>query len=581
MKFLRNLLATLVGLTIFTFGSILLLIAIISVLESNQKIEIEEDSILHLKLNQTISERSVENPLGGYSFGRGSSLGILNLIDAIDYASSDTKIKGIFLDLSWFGGGFSQAQELRTSIMEFKESGKFVIAYADRMSEGSYYIGSVADSVFMNPIGNFEFNGISYTTSFFKGTLDKLGIEAQVFKVGDYKSAIEPFIRKNMSPENKEQVSSFINNIYNHILTAISNSRSIEIDELKSISSGLKIRTMENALEFGLIDGLKYSDQIENLLLDLSEADDKKPRFVTLRDYQNSYTRKGGYQNRIAVIVASGEIVNGLGNSSLIGSDKFVAEIRKARKNSRVKAIVLRINSPGGDLLASDKLWREVVLAKEAKPVISSFSTYAASGGYYMAMASDTIVANANTITGSIGIFSIIFNLSSFMEDKLGITTDVVNTGDFSDILTASRPMTEYEKSILQKSTESGYNTFITKAASGRGMAIDEIHAIASGRVWTGSQAKENGLVDVLGTFSDAVKIAAEKAGISDEFSIKYYPEQKSFFEQMMEDFGMSAQAKIVKMQTGNLYPYLDLIKKIKQMNGVQARMAWEGEFTF
>ncbi len=580
MKFLRNLLAALAALFIFSIASFFLFVAILAGLESESPFEVEASSILHLKLDRSISERSVEDPLENYSFGGGSSIGILDLVNAVDHAAKDENISGIFLNISWFMGGFAQAQELRTSLNEFKATGKFIVASATRMSEGSYYVSSVADSIFMHPEGDLEFNGIAYSSSFFKGTLDKLGIEAQVFKVGDYKSAIEPFVRKDMSAENREQVSSFLNSIYDQLIRDMSMSRGLSFTEMKEISQSMKVRKIDDAYDLGLIDGLKYSDQVDEVLSELS-GKEGKPTLVSFRNYRRSYSNSNGSKNRIAVIVASGEIVSGNGNSSMIGAEKFVKEIRKARKSNRVKAIVLRINSPGGDFLASDELWREVYLARKEKPVIASMSSYAASGGYYMAMAADTIVANPNTITGSIGIFSIIFNMSTFMEDKLGITSDVVKTGELSNLIRSDSPLTEYEKSIFQKGAERGYNTFITKAAEGRGMKPEEIDAIASGRVWTGAQAQEIGLVDVLGTFKDAVSIAAEKAGIEDDYGIRFYPAQKSFWEQVMSDVGMSAQMKITKLQSGELYPYLQLIEKVKLYQGVQARMAWEGEFSF
>jgi protease-4 len=359
-------------------------------------------------------------------------------MDAIDFAKTDPNIIGIYLEPSWLRAGFSQAEELRHALNDFKSSGKFVVAYADRMSEGSYYVCSVADSIFIHPEGNIEYNGIAYTSTFFKGAMDKLGIEAQVFKVGDYKSAIEPFVRKDMSAENREQVSSFINGIYDNLASAIATSRNLAVEQVKEMSGTMAVRHVRDAERFGLVDGLKYSDEMDQMLTSLSgQANDAE--LVSLKSYRRSYTRSVRSKNRIAVIVASGEIINGEAESSYIGADSFVEEIRRARESSSIKSIVIRINSPGGDFLASDKLWREVKLAKEQKPVIISMSTYAASGGYYMAMAADTIVSNANTITGSIGIYGIIFNISPFMEGKLGITSDVVRTGEFSDILTTTR----------------------------------------------------------------------------------------------------------------------------------------------
>lgn len=578
MKFLRNLLATLVGLFLFTVFCFFVLMAIAMGLESEDQLVLKENSVLHITLEKPIAERTFEDPFDGYGFAGGSAQGILNLLDAIDYAKTDERIKGIYIQPRYFIGGFSQAQELRNALLDFKSSGKFILGYSDRMSEGSYYIASAADSIFLHPEGDLEFNGIAYQGTFFKGTLDKLGIEAQVFKVGDYKSAIEPFVRKNMSDENREQVDSFIQDIYNRLLDEIGASRGVDVPKLQEISSEMLVQNTQDAVKYHLADDLMYEDKMEDVL---SAATGENYDLVSISSYQKSYSRSSSSSNRIAVIVASGEILNGDAPDSYIGADRFVDEIRQARESSRVKAVVLRVNSPGGDFLASDRLWNEVALTREVKPVIASMSTYAASGGYYMSMSADTIVASPNTITGSIGIFSILFNLSSFMEDKLGITSDVVKTGKYSDIITTDRPLTDFEKGLLQKGAEEGYESFVTKAAAGRGMTIEEIDAIASGRVWTGMQAKENGLVDVLGGYNDAVAIAAEKAGITGDYKVVLYPAQKTFFEQLMSDLGMSAQTKISKVKSGELYPYLQMMEKLKHYSGVQARMPFEGAYSF
>lgn len=577
MKFLQNVLASLVALFIFSGLGFLFMIALAGIMTADKKTSISENSILHLRLKKPIAERSMEDPFAGFSIHSSGATGILDLKEAIQHAKDNENITGIYLDPKFIMAGFGHAEELRNALEDFRSSGKFIIAWSDLMSEGSYYICSVADSIFLHPEGDLEFNGLAYTLSFFKGTFEKLDIEPQIFRVGDYKSAVEPFIRKDMSDENRMQVASFIDDIYDHITKDIASSRGLDNKTVNDISSGLLVRKVEDAVDLGLIDGLRYYDEIEDILREISGLEeDEKIKLVTLNKYLKSFEQKSSSKNRIAVIMASGEIVFGEGEQDNIGSEKFTKEIRKARKSSRIKAIVLRINSPGGNFIASDELWREVYLASQEKPVIASMSNYAASGGYYMAMAADTIIAYPNTITGSIGIYSILFNISGFLENKLGITSDVVKTGEYSDIFTVSRPLTEYEKSIFQKQAENGYETFITKAAEGRGMSVEEISKIASGRVWTGSQALENGLVDMLGTFDDAVRIAAEKAGIEDDYKLRYYPVQKSFWEQLLADLGQDVQAKLIRAKAGELYPYIDMLKKIKNYQGVQARMPYE-----
>jgi len=339
----------------------------------------------------------------------------------------------------------------------------------------------------------------------------------------------------------------------------------------------MQVRKVEDAVALKLIDGLKYDDELKGVLkIAAGVGEDEKVNLVTYGEYRKSMDASGSSSNRIAVIMANGEIVFGEGEETNIGAKKFVKEIRKARKSKRVKAIVLRINSPGGIFIASDEIWREVYVASQAKPVIASMSNYAASGGYYIAMAADSIVAYPNTITGSIGIYSILFNMNGFLENKLGLTFDAVNTGQFSDIFTFSRGLTDEEKSIFQQQAVDGYESFITKAASGRNMALEEIQDLASGRVWTGSQALDNGLVDILGTFDDAVQLAAEKADIGDDYKLRYYPVQKTFWEQILAEFGQEVQTRIMKSRAGDLYPYLDILNKLKNHQGVQARMPYD-----
>ena len=549
----------------------------IGVMTAEKTVKISENTVLHLTLDKPIEERTFQDPISDLNLGGSSSIGIHDLIEAIGHAKTDKNIQGIYLDLNFLASGFGQAYELRESLKDFKETTKFIYAYSDYMSEGSYYIASIADSVFLHPEGDMEFNGLSYTVTFFKGAMEKLDVEPQIFRVGDYKSAVEPFMREDMSEENREQVASFINGIYDNIIDDIAVSRNIAPDVLREISSGMAVRNPLSAKELGIVDDLRYSDEVYEIMNERMDLPiDNRIRFVGLSKYGRSYTNSSSSSNRIAVIIASGEIVFGEGNQNTIGADKFIDEIRKARNSSRVKAIVLRINSPGGNFIASDEIWREIDVASQEKPVIASMSNYAASGGYYMAMAADTIVAYPNTITGSIGIFGILFDMSEFLENKLGITSDRVNTGQFSDILTVSRSLTDAEKGIYQKQAEEGYETFITKAAEGRGMTNDEIRAIASGRVWTGSQSLENGLVDVLGNFNDAVKIAAEKAGIGDDYRIRVYPVQRTFLEQILFDLGQDVQAKMIRSEAGELLPYIDLLNKIKNYQGVQARLPYD-----
>jgi len=580
MKFLRNLLAALTGLFIFTGFLLILFFVIVSAITSEEAVELERNTVLHLKLTKPIQERETEDPFAAFFPGATNSMGLIELKEALAYAKDDDNIEGILLEAPWLAGGFAIGEEVRKALLNFKDSGKFIIAYSDIMTEGGYYLSSVADEVYLNPTGELEFNGINAELVFFKGSLDKLGIEPQIFRVGKYKSAIEPFTREDMSPENEEQLGVFINSIYDNMLKDISESRGISEDDLEEISDKYLVRNSKDAREKKLITDLKYYDEVLDIIKEkIGLEDDEEVELVTYSKYRKSYSKLNTSKNRIAVIVASGEIVWGKGGKNMIGSSVFAKEIRKAADNKNIKAIVLRVNSPGGNYLASDIIWREIQEAKKIKPVIASMSDYAASGGYYIAMGCDTIVAHHNTITGSIGIFRIFFNMGPFMKDKLGITTDSYSTGEFSDIYTSSRNVTEFEREIIQKGVDEGYLDFTTKAAEARNMELEELQEIASGRVWTGDQAIDNGLVDVIGGLDDAIKIAAEKAGVEDDYKTRVYPIQKDFWQELAEELSGDVKTRILENETGELFTYFELLNKIKYWEGLQTRLPFEIRF--
>ncbi len=573
MKFLRNLLASLLALILFSLG---ILFIIGSVINSEKLTEVKDNSVLHLKLNKPITEREMENPFEEFGFAPGpaSSIGLQELREALEHAAGDDKIKGILLDMDGFLGGMASLEEIRMMIADFKTSGKFVKAYAQNYGEGGYYLASVADKIMLHPEGSLEFNGLSANVLFLKGMFDKVGIEPQIFRVGDFKSAVEPFIRKDMSEESELQMRELLASLNTHMLSSVAESRNLPFEEVKNINDSMLVQNPQDALARRLVDKLTYDDEVR---ADIgAEVGAEELNLVTYSDYRNSYASFGSTKNRIGVVVASGDIVGGKGNWDMIGSDQFVKTLRELRENDNIKAIVLRVNSPGGSYLASDAIWREVKLASEVKPVIASMSDYAASGGYYISMACDTIVAQPNTITGSIGIFSILFNVQELMNDKLGLTMDGVATGIYSDLYTSDRPLTDNEKSIIQSEVEKNYDTFIRKAAEGRNMSEEALRAIASGRVWSGDQALENGLVDVLGDFNTAVSIAAEKAGIADDYNLRFYPPQKSFFEVLMGN--NEAEAAVMEKELGSLYPVFQQLKKMETMTGVQARLPYKIE---
>ena len=584
MKFLGNVLAVIVGLFVFSIVAFLLFFGLIGIAASSSEKEVSlaENTILHLDLNgRTLVERTSEEDLAFGSFlnpfGGENTAGLVNLKKAIAEAKTNENIKGIYLNAGLFGAGQAGLLELREALQDFKESDKFIVAYDEAYSEGGYFLASIADEIYLNPLGGIDFNGFSSEGIFLKGFFEKAGIKPEVFRVGEFKSAVEPFILDKMSPENRLQTQYFLDDINQHALALIAEARGIPSDSIRVINNQMLVRKPIDAITYKLATALKYEDEVHSILkgkLGLQEED----QISTI-----NATELGGLaksknitsKNRIAVILAEGDIVDG-NVEGAISSEKFAKEIRKARKDENIKAIVLRVNSPGGSILASEVIWREMGEAKKAKPLIVSMGEVAASGGYYISTPADTIVAQPTTITGSIGIFGILFNVQELINDKLGVTTDVVATGEFSDLGNMARPLTEVERTIIQSSVEDGYETFISRVAEGRGMHPDSVRKVASGRVWTGTQAKARGLVDVLGGLDTAVGIAAAKIKAGEDFRVVYYPEKKPWFEELLMNFSDQVQVRILQSQLGEQYPLYQKIQKLKNYQGVQVRMPQE-----
>ncbi|MES2518782.1 MAG: signal peptide peptidase SppA [Bacteroidota bacterium] len=582
LQFLKYVLATIVGLLLFTIVSFLMLVGIGAAMGSSDDVSLKDNSVLKLDLNRPIVENVAEdeNPLknlGGPFSDGADNLGLVQLRDGLKRAAADSHIKGIYLQANFPQAGYSTLEEIRNALLEFKKSGKFIYSYGEMFSEKGYYVTSIADKIYLNPAGGMDFNGISAEVSFFKGALDKLDIKPIVFRVGEYKSAVEPYLRENMSDANKAQYTSLLGSLNDHIFAQIAKSRNIQITDLKKVADELTAYKPQGALNSKLITNIGYYDEFESALKKTLKRDnDDKIEFIGLSKFikAKSAISYNDSNNKIAVIVGEGAIVGAKADKGNIGSEDWVAELRKARDDKKVKAIVLRIDSPGGSALASDVMWREVELAKKVKPVIASMGDYAASGGYYMAMAADTIVAQPTTITGSIGIFAQFFNFENFLKNKLGITNDRVNTNAHSDFPTVTREMDEFEKAWFQKSIEAGYESFTSKAAKGRKMSIDKLKSLAGGRVWSGIEAKQNGLVDVLGGLEDAVKIAAKKAKLKDgDFKTKFYPQPKGFFEELFDKKEEEVQASMMKAQFGDLAPYVKQLKDLKSREGVMMLM--------
>lgn len=582
MRFLGNVLAVIVGLLIFSVMSFFILAGILAVVSSSEdEIDIKENTVLVLNLEgRILVERSSEDDPNFSSFslfGGIPTIGLTNLKRAVQTARDNENIKGIFLKAGTFTAGQAGMKEFRDELQKFKDSGKFIVSYGEYYTEGGYYLSSVADEVYINPSGSMEFNGFAAEVMFFKGLFEKIEVEPQIFRVGDFKSAVEPFMLDKMSDESRLQTESLLGDLNKTLLKEVGESRGISFEKISEINSKMLIRKTKDALELKIVDGLWYEDQVINLLkekLGLKEED--KINTVNISRINKSAKAKNRLsKNRIAVIIAEGEIMGGKLEGT-IGSEKFSEEIKKARKNKDIKAIVLRVNSPGGSALASEVIWREMEEAKKEKPIIASMGEVAASGGYYIVAGADTIVAQPNTITGSIGIFGLWFNAQGLLNNKLGITTDVVKTGEYSDFLSPTRKITEMEKSVFQGQVEEGYDVFLTRVAEGRNKSKEDIMKVASGRVWTGNQALENGLVDVLGSLEDAIAIAAEKASVSDDYRVVYYPQEKPWFERILEQFSNDVQVLYQQQKLGSFYPIYEQIEKVKKHQGIMVRMPFD-----
>jgi protease-4 len=564
---------TLLIFTVIVIGGITALVS-----STEKTAEVKENSILYVNLNFPITERSADNPFEDVDFGPLKSekvLGLNDILKSIKNAKDDDKIKGIYLDVSYVLTGMATLEEIRNELINFKKSGKFIIAYSEVYSQGAYYLASVANKVYLNPQGILELKGFSSQISFFKGALEKLAIEPQIIKVGTYKSAVEPFILESMSDANKQQMTALLGSLFENFTKGIAASRKIPQDSVYAIANKLQSRSPEDAVKLKLVDGLKYKDEVLAELKKLTKTDLKDDlTTISLSDYVSSIKNTSTAKDRIAVVYANGDIMGGEGDENTIGSETVSRALRKAREDDKIKAVVLRVNSPGGSALASDVIWREVVLTKKVKPIMVTMGDYAASGGYYIACAADSIFAEPNTITGSIGVFAILPNMKGFFNEKLGVTFDGVKTSEYADLGNISRPLTEAEKMLLQKEVNRTYNDFTKRVADGRKISQQYVDSIGQGRVWTGQQAVKLGLVDRIGHIEDAIKAAAKKAKIK-EYRIVNYPEKKDGLLGFLDKSGENIKTYFVKQELGDSYIHYKNIKEITQLKGIQAKMPY------
>jgi protease IV len=577
-QFLKFVVATIVGLFLFCFLFVFFLIGLAHFSDKDKETVIQCNSVLKLDLNYPIREKSEDNPFAPYGLGGKKSrkgIGLTEIRECIRKAKTDDNIKGIYLDMGLYNNGLATTEAIRDALLDFRKSGKFVYAYGEVLSQKGYYLATAADQIFINPSGGMELKGFGTEISYYKGMFDKLGIEVQDFHCGAFKSAIEPFIRTNMSEPNRQQLTLIYTDVYNHFVSNIGNARKIDTAQLGNIINNLQAETPEKDVELKLIDGAAYYDQVLDKMKERVGIDKKKElSFVDLTDYSETITRNLSESNKIAVVYADGEIVDGRSKDGEVGGESFAKMIRKLRKDDKVKAIVLRVNSPGGSALASDIMWRELVLAKKDKPLIVSFGDLAASGGYYISCMGDRIFAQPNTITGSIGVFGLIPNAQKFFNDKLGVTFDQVKVTRHGVLGGITRPLDAEESAFTQRNVEKTYREFKMRVAEGRHKDTAYIETIAQGRVWTGDQGLANGLVDTIGGLDDAIAYAAQKANLKN-YRIKEYPESKTLSEKIEESFG-EVKADMVREELGEQYEVYKTLQRMKTMTGIQARMVYD-----
>lgn len=579
-QFFKFVLAAITAYIILCILFIIIAVGIVSSIDSKDEVKVEDNSVLKLTFNYNINDQDVEQPFnlfGNIEPDMGNPIGLNEILASIKHAKNDPKIKGIFLDLNFIGAGFAKTEEIRNQILDFKKSGKFVIAYAEYYYETTYYLASCADKIYLNPEGDIVFNGLSAKVTFFKNALEKLGIEVQVIRHGKFKGAVEPFILDQLSPENRRQIDEYLKSIAINLYKNIAISRKLTEQKVQEIASKWLVRDNESAVKFGLVDKLTYRDEVlEDIKsrLGLKNGKIKDIKFITLAKYKKTIKNETKEtKDKIAIIYASGDIVSGKGDDNQIGSDKFSALVRKIREDDKIKAVVLRINSPGGSALASEVIWRELNLLKKYKPLIVSMAEVAASGGYYIATPADTIVAHPYTLTGSIGVFGLVPNMQKLLNDKLGINQDYVTTGEFSDFGRIDRKMKKEEAEIVQNLVERIYDKFLTNVSSGRKIPKNQVDSIGQGRVWTGSQAQQIQLVDVLGGIDKAMEIAKYKAKLKD-YKLIEYPHQKSQYEQILELFSSEEKTRnALKSELGEYYNWYSTLKLISNSKGIQTRL--------
>ena len=582
--FLKFMFASMLGFIIVLVVLFFIFVGLIASLASfadKKAVAIDPNTLLHIKLDKPVYDRAPKDPFAFFSpegFDMEQYPGLDEILKDIEKAKSDPNIKGIYLDMGFVPSGISTIREIRQSLVDFKTSGKFIIAYGEVYSQIAYYLGSVADKVYLHPDGAIEFKGFGAQLFFLKGTLEKLDIDMQVIRHGKYKSAVEIFTEDKMSDANREQYQEMISDIWGTVISEISSSRNIGLDQLNLIADNLDALDADKALAAKIVDGLYYKDQLDaELRSSLGIGEKDKIKTVSLAKFSQvpATVKEKVSGNKIAVVYATGNIIDGKGDDRTVGSERVSEAIRQARENDKVKAIVLRVNSPGGSATASEVIRREVELAVQGKPVIVSMGDVAASGGYWISASASRILADPSTITGSIGVFGLIPNMEDFFGNKLGISFDYTMTNKYADFPNVNRPLSDYETMIFERQIDKIYNDFLVLVAAGRKMEKSQVDSAGQGRVWSGSDALELGLIDDFGGLQDAIKLAAEMAGITD-YNIWSLPAQKDPFQQIIDELTGEVSAVRMEKELGEYYTYYQYLKQIKEMQGIQARLPYE-----
>lgn len=582
-NFLIYTLATITGLIIASILFFILTIASLSAIiaSGDKPVTISNNTVLVLKAGAVIPDRGNPNPWSGFDLINMSfapTPGLSEILNNIRRATVDTKITGILIENGLLSAGWATTDEIRDALIKFRESGKFVISYTDYvLTQEAYFLSTAADKIYLNPQAMIDFKGLSGEVMFYKKALEKIGVEVQVIRHGKFKGAVEPFILDEMSKENKEQIKDYMGSIWNHVVSDVSEARNIPEDQVNKLADNLVANEASDAFQNNLIDGLIYRDALIDTLKILSGiGKDDKINSISMSKYSKipDPDRVLSSENKIALIYAEGTIVMGKGNETNIGGNYYADIIRKERQDSNIKAIVLRVNSPGGNAIASDIMWRELELAAKVKPVIVSMGNYAASGGYYISAPATKIYASAVTVSGSIGVFGLIPNLGKLFKDKLGLTTETVNTNTHSDFPSITRPMSGYEQQVMQRNIENIYSDFVSKVSAGRKMGTTSVDSIGQGRVWSGIRAKELGLVDEIGGLDAAIKGAAELAGI-EKYLIIEYPVLEDPYTKLLAGLTGEVRMRILEKELGGYARYYSELKEIISISGVQARLPY------